>query len=100
MLAARRVKSMGRFAFVGVKLTVTGLNVPGVNGGILTVAFVGVPTTVSDCKPLPALTWSIVTVPAPLITPKEAIPPGAKSPSITVVIGVQVSAQRTRIFAA
>ena len=95
MLAARKVKSTGCAGFVGVKVTTTGLNVPGVNGGMLTVAFVGTPTTVSDCNPVPALTWSTVTEPAPLITPKETIPPGAKSPSVTVVLGVQVSAQRT-----
>ena len=80
-----------------MKLTVTGLNVPGVNGGMFTVALVGVPTTVSDCKPVPELTWSTVTEPGPLVTPKDTIPPGAKSPSVTVVLGVQVSAHRTRI---
>ncbi len=73
---------------------------PGVNGGIVTTALVGVPTTVRDCKPVPAFTWSTVIEPAPLITPKETIPPGAKSPSATVVLGVQVSAQRTLIKAA
>jgi len=64
--------------------------VPGVNAEMFTTALVGVPTTVSDRKPVPALTWSTVTEPAPLVTPKETIPPGAKSPSITVVVGVQV----------
>ena len=83
------MKSTGSAGFVGVKVTITGLNVPGVNAGMFTVAFVGVPTTVSDCKPLPALTWSTVTEPGPLDTPKEAIPPGNKSPSETVVVGVQ-----------
>jgi len=73
--------------------------VPGVNAGIVT-TFIGVPTTVNDCKPLPALMWSTVTAPGPLDTPKETIPPGAKSPSVIVVIGMQVSAQRTRILAA
>ena len=95
MLAARKVKSTGCVGLVGVKVTTTGLNVPGVNGGMFTVALVGVPTTVSDCKPVPALTWSIVTEPAPLDMPKETIPPGNKSPSVTVVLGVQVSAHRT-----
>ncbi len=70
---------------------------PGVNAGIFTTALVGVPTTVIDWVPVPALTWSTVTEPGPLDTPKEGIPPGAKSPSVTVVLGVQVAAQRTRI---
>ncbi len=73
-----------------MKVAVTGSNVPGVNGGMVTIAFVGVPTTVNDCKPVPALTWSTVTEPGPLDTPKEGIPPGAKSPSLTSVVGVQV----------
>ncbi len=90
MLAARSVKSTGSAGFVGVNVTTTGLNVPGVNGGMFTVAFVGVPTTVKDCKPVPALTWSTVTEPGPLDTPKEAMPPGKRSPSVTVVAGVHV----------
>lgn len=73
-----------------MKVTVTGLNVPGANAGIITLALVGVPTTVSDCNPVPAFTWSTVTEPGSLITPKDAIPPGAKSPSETLVVGVQV----------
>ena len=56
VLAARNVKSTGRFGFVGKNPTFTGAVVPAVNAGINTVAFVGVPTTVSDCKPVPALT--------------------------------------------
>ncbi len=63
---------------------------PGVNGGMLTTALVGTPTTVNDCKPVPALTWSTVTEPGPLDTPKEARPPGKRSPSLTVVVGTQV----------
>jgi len=63
--------------------------VPGVNAGIVTNAFVAL-TTVSDCKPVPPLTWSTVTEPGPCDTPKEAIPPGNKSPSVTVVLGVQI----------
>ncbi len=90
MLAARRVKSTARPGLVVVKVTTTGLNVPGVNAGMFTVAFVGVPTTVIDCVPVPALTWSIVTEPGPLDTPKEGIPPGKRSPSLTVVNGVQI----------
>ena len=88
MLAALRVKSTGRLGLVAVKVAVTGLNVPGVNAGMFTVAFVAL-TTVNDCNPVPALTWSTVTEPAPLATPKEGIPPGNKSPSLTVVVGVQ-----------
>ena len=53
LLAARNVKSTGRFGFIGVNVTTTGANVPGVNAGILTTALTGVPTTVSDCNPLP-----------------------------------------------
>ncbi len=90
VLAALKVKSTGRFVLVVVKVTLTGSNVPGVNAGIITVAFVGVPTTVSERRPVPALTWSTVTLPGPLVMPKEAIPPGKRSPSVTVVIGVQV----------
>ena len=93
MLAARSVKSTGNAGFVGKKPTTTGAVVPGVNAGMKTVAFVGVPITVSDCSPVPALTWSIVTVPGPLETPNETIPPGKRSPSVTVVVGVQVSAR-------
>ncbi len=89
MLAARKVKSVGRSGLGVVKVTFTGLNVPGVNGGMFTTAFVGVPTTVIDCVPVPALTWSMVTEPGPCDTPKEGIPPGKRSPSLTVVNGVQ-----------
>jgi len=99
LLAARKVKSTGCVGSITEKVTTTGEKVPGVNAGIFTTALTGVPTTVSDCKPVPALTWSTVTEPAPLITPKETIPPGARSPSVTVVLGVQVSAHRTRINA-
>ena len=91
MLAARNVKSTGSAGLIAVNVTTTGSNVPGVNGGIFTTALTGTPTTVSDCNPVPALTWSTVTVPGPLVTPKETIPPGNKSPSVTVVLGVQVS---------
>jgi len=84
------VKLDGSAGFGVVKVTTTGAVVPGVKAGMLTTALVGAPTTVSACKPVPALTWSTVTEPGPLITPKEAIPPGNKSPSVTVVLGVQV----------
>ncbi len=73
-----------------VKVTTTGSNVPGVNGGMFTTAFVGAPTTVIDRVPVPALTWSMVTEPGPLDTIKEGGPPGKRSPSVTVVVGVQV----------
>ena len=56
VLAALNLKLTGRFGSVIVKVTVTGANVPGVNAGMFTVAFVGVPTTVSERKPVPALT--------------------------------------------
>ena len=88
MLAARNVKSTGSAGLIIVKVAVTGLNVPGVNAGMVTIALVAL-TTVKDCKPVPALTWSTVTEPGPLVTPKEARPPGKRSPSLTVVIGVQ-----------
>jgi len=100
LLAARNVKSTGCVGSGTEKVTVTGLKVPGANAGIFTTALVGVPTTVIDCVPVPALTWSIVTEPGPLDTPKDGMPPGAKSPSVTVVVGVQVAAQRTLIKAA
>ena len=89
MLAARNVKSTAKPRLGVVKVTTTGAKVPGVNDGIFTTAFIGVPTTFSDCKPLPALTWSTATEPEPLNTAKETIPPGNRSPSVTVVVGVQ-----------
>jgi hypothetical protein len=90
VLAARKVKSTGRAGLITVKVVVTGANVPGVKATIFTITFVGIPTSVNDCKPVPALTWSTVTVPTPLDTPKEGMPPANKSPSLTVVFGVQV----------
>ena len=54
--AALRVKSTSKAGLIGVKVTVTGLVVPGVNAGIVTIALIGVPNTVSDCNPIPALT--------------------------------------------
>ena len=56
VLAARNVKSTARFGLIGVNVTTTGLKVPAVNAGILTIALTGVPLTVKDCKPVPALT--------------------------------------------
>jgi hypothetical protein len=93
--AALRVKSTGRFGLIAVKVIVTGAVVPGVNAGILTIALTGDPTTVSDCNPIPELTWSTVTDPGPDVTPKVTIPPGFKSPSVTVVVGVQVASKAT-----
>ncbi len=100
VLAARNLKLTGSAGLGTKKVTTTGAVVPGANGGIITTALTGTPTTVIDCVPVPALTWSTVTEPGPLDTPKEGIPPGNKSPSLTVVVGVQVSAHRTRISAA
>jgi hypothetical protein len=101
VLAARNLKLVGSAGFGTVNVTTTGLIVPGTNGGMVTTALTTEPgTTVSDCKPVPALTWSTVTEPGPPITPKEMGPPGNKSPSVIVVVGVQVSAHRTRINAA
>ncbi len=56
VLAARNLKLTASVGLVGVKVTTTGAVVPGMNAGIVTTALVGVPTTVSDCKPVPALT--------------------------------------------
>ncbi len=89
-LAARNVKSTASPGVVGVKVTTTGANVPGTNAGMFTVALVGAPTTVIERVPVPASTWSMVTEPGPLDTPKDGIPPGNKSPSVTVVVGVQI----------
>ncbi len=88
MFADLKVKSTARAELVAVKVAVTGAYVPGANAGMFTVAFVAL-TTVNDCNPDPAFTWSTVTEFGPLATPKAAIPPGNKSPSVTVVIGVQ-----------
>ena len=44
LLAARNVKSTGSAGLIAVKVTTTGLNVPGTNGGIITTALVGTPT--------------------------------------------------------
>ena len=56
VLAARNVKSTPSPGLIGVNVTTTGAVVPDVNAGILTIALTGTPTTVSDCKPVPALT--------------------------------------------
>ena len=56
VLAARNVKSTGSAGFIGMNVTTTGAVVPAVNAGIITTALIGVPTTVSDCNPVPALT--------------------------------------------
>ncbi len=85
--AARKVISTGSAGLTTVKVTVTGLNVPGVNAGIVTTAFVTL-TTVSDCNPVPAFMWSIVTDPGPDATPNDAKPKGNAGSSVTVVLGV------------
>ena len=56
VLAALKVKSTANPGTIGVNVTTTGAVVPGANAGILTTALTGTPTTVSDCKPVPALT--------------------------------------------
>ena len=56
VLAALNVKSTAIPGIGVVKVTTTGAVVPAVNGGIVTTALIGTPTTVSDCKPVPALT--------------------------------------------
>jgi hypothetical protein len=56
VLAARNLKLTAIVGSIGVKVTTTGANVPGVNAGMFTIALTGVPTTVSDCSPVPALT--------------------------------------------
>ncbi len=84
------MNSTGKFRSITVKVVVTGANVPGVKATIFTITLVGIPTTENDCNPVPALTWSTVTEPSPLDIPKEGTPPGNKSPSLTVVVGVQV----------
>ena len=60
----------GKFGLGTVKVAVTGLNVPGVNAGIVTTAFEAL-TTVKVCIPVPALIESAVTVPSPLVIAKE-----------------------------
>ena len=60
-LPARNVKSTGSAGLIAVNVTATGFNVPGMNAGMLTTALTGAPTTVSDCNPVPAFTWSTVT---------------------------------------
>ncbi len=65
---------------------------PGVNAGIVTIALIGAPTTVSDCSPVPELIWSIVTDPGPDVTVNDAKPPGNKGSSVTVVDGVHDNA--------
>ena len=62
---------------------------PGVNAGMFTTALVAL-TSVNDCSPVPALMESAVTEFVPLVTPKVDIPPGNRSPSVTVAVGVQV----------
>ena len=89
-LAARNVKELGSAGLPCVNVTFTGANVPGTNAGMFTTALTTEPgTTVIVRVPVPVSTWSTVTLPGPLVTPKEDIPPGYKSPSVTVAVGVQ-----------
>ena len=71
-----------------MKVAVTGLYVPDANAGILTVAFVTL-TAVKDSSPVPELIESTVTEFAPFVTAKADRPPGNKSPSVTVTVGLQ-----------
>ena len=87
--AARKEKSTARFGLIAVKVNVTGAVVPGVNGGIVTITLTGTPTTVSDCNPRPALTWSTVTDPGPDEKANVVKPPGKRSPSVAIKVGVQ-----------
>ena len=97
-LAARNVKATGSAGLMAVNVTLTGANVPGTNAGMFTTALTTEPgTTVIVRVPVPASTWSTVTLPGPLVTPKEAIPLGIRGSSVRIVSGVQVSAHRTRI---
>jgi len=64
VLAARKVKSLGSAGLGVVNITTTGLNVPGVNAGMVTIALTGgiapggggTTSNVIDCVPVPALT--------------------------------------------
>ncbi len=56
VLAARNVKSTMSAGLIGVNVTTAGLNVPGAKAGMFTTALTGAPTSVSDCKPVPAFT--------------------------------------------
>ena len=62
--AARRLKLTGRFGLITVKVTTTGLVVPGVNAGIKTTALVAL-TNVSDCSPVGEPAPLTLTEPAP-----------------------------------
>ena len=81
--AARRLIVTGKFGLITVKVTTAGRNVPGVNGGIVTTAFVEL-TRVRDCNPLPASIESTVIVPEPLVTVKAPRPPGKEFPGASV----------------
>ena len=60
----------GKVELITVKVAVTGLNVPGVNAGILTTAFEAL-MTVKVCSPVPELIESTVIVPFPLVIVKD-----------------------------
>lgn len=82
------MKSTACPAFGRVNVTVTGLVVPNVNDGIVTLALLAF-TRVSPCNPMPAFTKSTVTEPEPgVIASKAAALPGKTS--VTVRVGVHV----------
>lgn len=87
-LSPAMIISTGRFGLLTVKVTITGVLVPGVKVGIFTIAFIEL-TTVNDCNPVPLLLGSTVIVPELLVTRNSVMPPGKRSPSVTVIIGVQ-----------
>ncbi len=86
-VVALKVKSTGCDVFGIVNVVVTGPNVPSVNAGMFTVAFVAL-TSDSPCNPFPVLIGSTVTDPDPaVIASNWAAPPGRVS--VIVSVGVQ-----------
>ena len=63
-VVARSVKSTACPGLGTVKVAVAGLNVPIVNAGMFTLAFVAL-TSENDCSPVPPSTGSTVTEPPP-----------------------------------
>lgn len=85
---ALRVKSTACPVFGRVNVAVTGLNVPGANAGIVTIALDEL-TTVSDWRPGLTSAGSTVTVPLPAVMEENAAePPG--NTSVIVNVGVHV----------
>lgn len=89
-MLALRVKLTGKFAFITVKVAVTGKKVPGVKAGMLIITFEELPTE-KFCNPVPLFIESTVTVPEPdVIASKACKPPGNRfGLSIIVKTGVQ-----------